>query len=75
MSANLKEVTVTETPGRAFRSSGVVAFTLVNGLLVGRVKSGGGWVPYAVPALDVVKVYLQTASGREKELVKSLAED
>jgi hypothetical protein len=62
-----REITIQETRGYRFTQGGVLAFVLSEGLIVGKVKSGGAVKPYAVPCIDVVLKYLESAPAHEIE--------
>lgn len=70
-----RDVTICETKAHEFKVSGVLAFTLTGSLIVGKVKSGGGVKPYAVPCIDVVLKFLETAPPHEVEKARRAIEE
>lgn len=69
-----REVTVRETQGYRFEAGGILVFTLSEGLIVGKVKTGGSVRPYAVPCIDVVLKYLASAPAHEVERARKVIE-
>lgn len=72
---SMSEVTINETKAHEFKAGGVLAFTLAAQHLVGKVKSGGGLKSYAVPCIDVVLKYLETAPPHEVEKARKVIEE
>lgn len=70
-----REITIQETRGYRFTAGGVLAFTLSEGLLVGKVKTGGSVQPYAVPCIDVVLKYLENAPKHDIERARKVIEE
>lgn len=64
--AHLREVRVRETTSHTFSTSAGAAFSLVNGMIVGK-KNGGRDKAYAIPLVDVLRVHAQTADRQQCE--------
>lgn len=71
MSAN---VSVREVRSHRFMSEGRTVFTLTDGIIVGRTKPHDGKTTYSVPALEVLKKFLETANAQDAAAVRALAE-
>jgi hypothetical protein len=72
---SVRETTISETRCFRFTQGGVLAFVLSEGLIVGKVKSGGVVKPYAVPCIEVVLKYLENAPAHEVEKAKKVIEE
>lgn len=70
-----RDITIHETKGYRFTQGGVLAFVLSEGLIVGKVKSGGAVKPYAVPCIDVVLKYLENAPAHEIEKARRVIDE
>ena len=69
------QVNIQEVRARRFVSDCVVAFTYVEGMLVGRVKKDGRNMPYTVPAQSVAIVHIENASTQELEAMRKKIEE
>jgi hypothetical protein len=68
-------ITSQETHARRFSAASVTVFTLTEGCLVGKAKSGGGWQPYAVRVLDVSLAHIAQANAQELDRLARAIEE